>query len=104
MRLDVLKLLDCGNEPCVRDAPESVRLPIICSPFGLQESVDDVVDAMFPVRLYSGPEMCLPWMLDQAVSGSLAGLVWIVGEGWYEFIVPGKGAKHVRDVFGLGRT
>lgn len=43
-------------------------------------------------------------MLDQAVLGSLAGVVGIVGEGWYEFIVPGKGAKHVRDVFGLGRT
>jgi hypothetical protein len=43
-------------------------------------------------------------MLDEAVSGSLAGLVGIVGEGWYEFVVPGKGAEHVRNVFALGRT
>ena len=79
MRLDVLKLLDCGNEPCVRDAPESVRLPIICSPFGLQESVDDVVDAIFPIRLCSGTGDVPPLDVGSSCVGISSRVVGIVG-------------------------
>jgi hypothetical protein len=65
----------------VRDAPESVRLPIICSPFGLQESVDDAVDVMFPVRFFSDQRCASLRFWIQSCVGISSGVIGIVRAG-----------------------